>query len=150
MNLKLEDLEEQLQNKKQKKKGRDQSGIKNETRGESGATRQAQTNLNSAGLSTQAMDNRKGFDSDGEEVVRAVETPSVAGSVTETISGDEPPKEYEKMLQKLEGDVRMHIRIEQQLKLHIDNIEFRLDEAEKENNKLAKKHDISLAEIDKM
>ena len=96
------------------------------------------------------MDNRKGFDSDGEEVVRAVETPSVAGSVTETISGDEPPKEYEKMLQKLEGDVRMHIRIEQQLKLHIDNIEFRLDEAEKENNKLAKKHDISLAEIDKM
>lgn len=30
--------------------------------------------------------------------------------------------DLEKMLQKLEGDVRQHIRVEQQLKLHIESI----------------------------
>jgi prefoldin subunit 5 len=37
----------------------------------------------------------------------------------------------------LEGEVRKHIRIEQQLKLHIETIEGRLDELEAENEKLA-------------
>ena len=32
------------------------------------------------------------------------------------------PKHYEEMLIKLEGDIRMHIRIEQQLKLHIESV----------------------------
>lgn len=35
------------------------------------------------------------------------------------------------MLQKLEGDVRQHIRIEQQLKLHIESIQEKLEEDEK-------------------
>lgn len=37
----------------------------------------------------------------------------------------------------MEGEVRKHIRIEQQLKLHIETIEGRLDELEAENEKLA-------------
>jgi hypothetical protein len=36
----------------------------------------------------------------------------------------------------LEAEVRKHIRIEQQLKLHIESIEYRLDELEGENEKL--------------
>jgi hypothetical protein len=38
----------------------------------------------------------------------------------------------------LEADVRKHIRIEQQLKLHIESIEYQLDELENENEKLLK------------
>lgn len=35
------------------------------------------------------------------------------------------------MLQKFEADVRQHIRIEQQLKLHIETIQEKLEEDEK-------------------
>ena len=35
-------------------------------------------------------------------------------------SMDEPPKDYEQMLQKYEAEVRNHSKIEQQLKLHIE------------------------------
>jgi len=47
-----------------------------------------------------------------------------------------PPKVYEEIIIGLEGDVRKHIRIEQQLKLHIETIEYKLDELENENEKL--------------
>jgi len=36
--------------------------------------------------------------------------------------------EYNKMLQNLEADIRNHIRIEQQLKLHIESIQFKENE----------------------
>lgn len=36
------------------------------------------------------------------------------------------------MLQKLEGDVRTHIRIEQQMKLHIDTLTQKVEDMEKE------------------
>ena len=36
--------------------------------------------------------------------------------------------EYEAMLQKLEADIRNHIRIEQQLKLHIESLQGKIDE----------------------
>ena len=35
------------------------------------------------------------------------------------------------MLQKFEADVRQHIRIEQQLKLHIESIQEKVEEDEK-------------------
>lgn len=41
------------------------------------------------------------------------------------------PNDYEQMIQKLEGDVRNHIRIEQQLKLHIESIQNKLEELER-------------------
>ena len=40
-------------------------------------------------------------------------------------------EDLEKMLQKLEGDVRQHIRVEQQLKLHIESIQEKQEEDEK-------------------
>ena len=43
----------------------------------------------------------------------------------------EAPKGYEQMLQKLEEEVRGHIRVEQQLKLHIDNLQSKMEDDEK-------------------
>ena len=48
---------------------------------------------------------------------------------------DEPPKDYEMMLQKYEAEVRNHIKIEQQLKLHIECLQDKLEEAEKERQR---------------
>ncbi len=47
-------------------------------------------------------------------------------------------EQFESMLQKLEADVRMHIRVEQQLKLHADATEAKLEElfAQKESGAL--------------
>ena len=38
------------------------------------------------------------------------------------------PREYEKQLIKLESDVRTHIRVEQQLKLHIEGMQQQYDD----------------------
>ena len=46
----------------------------------------------------------------------------------------QPTEGYEKSLQKLEREVREHIKIEHQMRLHIDNIQARLDESEKLRN----------------
>ena len=43
---------------------------------------------------------------------------------------DAPP-EYEEMIQKLEGDVRKHIRTQNQLKLHIESLQQKQETAEK-------------------
>ncbi len=43
----------------------------------------------------------------------------------------EAPKGYEQMLQKLEEEVRTHVGIEQQLKLHIDNLQAKAEDDEK-------------------
>jgi hypothetical protein len=42
-------------------------------------------------------------------------------------------------MRQLEADIRKHIRIEHQLKLHIESVEDRVEELEKENKKLLKK-----------
>jgi len=39
------------------------------------------------------------------------------------------------MLIKLEADIRQHIRIEQQLKLHIEQVQQQTDEVFKDNQK---------------
>ncbi len=44
------------------------------------------------------------------------------------LSGDEAPSEYESMLQKYEAEVRNHIKIEQQLKLHIECVQDKLED----------------------
>ena len=50
-----------------------------------------------------------------------------------------PPKVYEEIMRNLEADIRKHIRIEHQLKLHIESVEDRVDELEKEQGKFEKK-----------
>lgn len=43
--------------------------------------------------------------------------------------------EYEQLIQNLEAEIRNHIRIEQQLKIHIDDIQSKLEEMEINENK---------------
>eukprot|EP00357_Protocruzia_adherens_P012864 CAMPEP_0115011048 /NCGR_PEP_ID=MMETSP0216-20121206/23737_1 /TAXON_ID=223996 /ORGANISM="Protocruzia adherens, Strain Boccale" /LENGTH=463 /DNA_ID=CAMNT_0002379495 /DNA_START=18 /DNA_END=1409 /DNA_ORIENTATION=- len=52
-------------------------------------------------------------------------------AILESFYKSEHQNQYEKMLQKLENDVRSHIRLEQQLKLHIENMQTKLEELEK-------------------
>ena len=49
---------------------------------------------------------------------------------------DLPPKEYEQQLQQYEAEVRNHIKVEQQLKLHIEVLNEKIEEFEKEKEEL--------------
>eukprot|EP00347_Sterkiella_histriomuscorum_P023839 403333209 len=64
-------------------------------------------------------------------------------------SMDEPPKDYEAMLQKYEAEVRNHIKIEQQLKLHIECVQDKLDDSEKAREKMKKEKSSQDEEITK-
>lgn len=50
----------------------------------------------------------------------------------------EPPQDYEEVIQKLEGDIRKHIRIEQQMKLHSESLQQKIEDKEKEIDKINK------------
>lgn len=45
----------------------------------------------------------------------------------------EPPKEYERIIQKLEADIRGHIRLEHEMKIHMDYLEAKVEKFEKEH-----------------
>ena len=49
---------------------------------------------------------------------------------------DLPPKEYEQQLQQYEAEVRNHIKVEQQLKLHNEVLNERIEEFDKEKEEL--------------
>lgn len=55
---------------------------------------------------------------------------------------DQPscPRVYEEIIQQLEADIRKHIRIEHQLKLHIESVEDRVEELERDIDKYEKKY----------
>lgn len=66
----------------------------------------------------------------------------------------EPPKEYEEVIQKLEADIRTHIRVEQQLKLHIETVhnkleelERRVEEVEREKVDIQRKRDLEMEQV---
>lgn len=45
-----------------------------------------------------------------------------------------PPSVYEKIIQKLESDIRGHIRLEHEMKIHMDYLEGKVEKFEKEQN----------------
>jgi hypothetical protein len=47
-------------------------------------------------------------------------------------------KDYEEVIQKFEGDIRKHIRIEQQMKLHSESLQQKIEDKEKEIDKINK------------
>jgi hypothetical protein len=51
---------------------------------------------------------------------------------TSSYGGPSCPRVYEEIIQELEGDIRKHIRMEHQLKLHIESVEDRVEELEKD------------------
>jgi len=44
----------------------------------------------------------------------------------------EPPRVYEKIIQKLEADIRGHIRLEHEMKIHMDYLEAKVEKLEKD------------------
>lgn len=51
---------------------------------------------------------------------------------TSSFGGPSCPKVYEEIIQELEADIRKHIRMEHQLKLHIESVEDRIEELERD------------------
>ena len=78
---------------------------------------------------------RGGHGAHDSDMIRPAES-IPASSIGSSREGSGPPKVYEEIIQGLEADVRKHIRIEQQLKLHIETVEGRLDELESDNERL--------------
>jgi hypothetical protein len=62
-------------------------------------------------------------------------TESNANQTDRSSQSTGPPAVYEQLIQSLEADIRKHIRIEQQLKLHIESMENRIEELESQNEK---------------
>jgi len=60
-------------------------------------------------------------------------TSSMGKSAHSQAKLDKQALAYEKMLIKLESDIRMHIRVEQQLKLHIEQMQTQTDEIIRDN-----------------
>lgn len=58
-----------------------------------------------------------------------------------------PPKVYEEIMRQLEADIRKHIRIEHQLKLHIESVEDRVEELEREQEQNEK---ATVKEVDEL
>ena len=59
----------------------------------------------------------------------------VAGAMSEvssTFHSLDAPEEYESQLQEYEAEVRNHIKVEQQLKLHIEVLQEKIDDLERE------------------
>lgn len=71
---------------------------------------------------------------------------------SETVELVRKSEKFETMLQKLEAEVRNHIRIENQLKLHIENNQYRIDELQKVEveDKQVKKKTIRTSDIEKL
>jgi len=44
------------------------------------------------------------------------------------------PNDYEELLQKLEGDIRNHIKIQHQYRIYTDSLKHKIEEIEKLNN----------------
>ncbi len=48
--------------------------------------------------------------------------------------------EYEKLLRKLESDIRSYVKVEHQLKLHAEGLQVKLEEVEKQREELKGKN----------
>jgi len=66
-----------------------------------------------------------------EERAKERNNNKIVGESSQTSTTPPIPEDYEKMIQKLEADIRTHIRTEQQLKLHIESLNYQGDETER-------------------
>lgn len=74
--------------------------------------------------------------SDSDGMINVMKEPSsVASSSAGTFAYD-PPTEYEDIIRKLENDVRTHIRGQNQLKIHLETLQWRVDELEGNETRL--------------
>eukprot|EP00347_Sterkiella_histriomuscorum_P003051 403365779 len=60
---------------------------------------------------------------------------TIDNKLDESDINQDDANEYEKMIQKLESDVREHIKCQQQLKLHIESLQNKIDDMERTKSK---------------
>lgn len=94
------------------------------------------------------------FDDDkegsGKEKERGFGNEGAQSDFTSTFQSlDLPPKEYEQQLQQYESEVRNHIKVEQQLKLHIEVLQEKIDDLEKERDKFEKRLQSEMSGLEK-
>eukprot|EP00347_Sterkiella_histriomuscorum_P017742 403348170 len=67
---------------------------------------------------------------------------------TSTTNGmREPPKAYEEIIQKLENDIRTHIRVEQQMKIAMETLQQKLEDKDKEKLKIKNEYKVYIHEL---
>ncbi|CDW72573.1 UNKNOWN [Stylonychia lemnae] len=67
---------------------------------------------------------------------------------TSTTNGQkEPPKAYEEIIQKLENDIRNHIRVEQQMKIAMEALQQKIEDKDRERAKLRQEYKLYVQEL---
>jgi hypothetical protein len=67
-----------------------------------------------------------------DALVHMIESGETSKKNQTCIPGRGPPIVYEKAIQKLEADIRGHIRLEHEMKIHMDYLESKIEKFEKE------------------
>ena len=95
---------------------------------------------------------RNAFNDEGNNTQNSnmQETNSLGSTVSLQTFAMEPPMEYEEIIQKLESDIRKHIRIQNQLKLHIESLQAKVDENEKEVTTKSEENDKLKEDVKKL
>jgi len=73
---------------------------------------------------------------DTEGTTSQLDNSHVTSSSNFTSVNGQPPKAYEEMIQKLESDVRSHIRIEQQIKIAMEGLQQKVEDKDREKKQL--------------
>ena len=61
-----------------------------------------------------------------------------------------PPREYERIIQKLEADIRGHIRLEHEMKIHMDYLEAKVEKFEKEQKQVEEEKRLTAKKISQL
>ncbi|TNV81517.1 hypothetical protein FGO68_gene5190 [Halteria grandinella] len=87
--------------------------------------------LNNSTLPKATIESQKGQIAPPYESATGGENLQLKSPASSTQDIPEPPKEYERLIQKLEADIRGHIRLEHEMKIHMDYLEGKCEESEK-------------------
>lgn len=73
---------------------------------------------------------------EAERIIENFELEKLADNLnkTEISIRSNNPNDYEELLQKLEGDIRNHIKIQHQYRIYTDSLKSKIEELEKFNN----------------
>jgi hypothetical protein len=71
-----------------------------------------------------------------ERIIDNLELEQLANNLNNTYRSirTNNPNDYEELLQKLEGDIRNHIKIQHQYRIYTDSLKYKIEELEKLNN----------------
>ena len=119
MNLKIDDLEKNEGKKREKEEDSDAN-----------MSRAAETSISGLSIESQNLIQQ----SMKEALLHMIESNEKLDrkAIQKYASNGEPPRVYEKIIQKLEADIRGHIRLEHEMKIHMDYLEAKVEKFEKD------------------